>query len=133
MSNHGRIWWSELNTWNADKAKQYYGSVMGWDFQETPTAGTDSPRPYYIAMKNGQPVAGIFTLVKPMFDGVPDHWFTYIAVENIEQAIASGREQGGSVRREPFDIPGAGTIAVIADKNGAAFGVIQPNDDLGDS
>ena len=129
MSSHGIVWWSELNTWDAGKARDYYGPVMGWEFQEMPTAGTDEPRPYYLALNNGQPVAGIFTLVQPMFNGVPDHWFTYLAVDSLEEAIAASKERGGSVRREPFDIPGAGRIAVIADSNGAVFGLIQPSQD----
>ncbi|MGI9422883.1 MAG: VOC family protein [Hyphomicrobiaceae bacterium] len=127
MSNHGKIWWTELNTWNAEEAIAYYGAVMGWDFDTAPTAGTDIQRPYYIASKDGQPVAGIFTLVKPMFDGVPEHWFTYLAVDNLQQAIADSNAHGGRVQRQPFEIPGVGMMAVVADSNGAVMALIEPN------
>jgi len=126
MSNHGKIWWTELNTWNADAAMAYYGSVMRWTFHEAPTAGTSDARPYYIAMRDDQPVAGIFTLIKPMFEGIPDHWFTYLAVDDLDKAIAAGNAAGGQVRREPFEIPGFGMFAVIADRNGAVTGFIEP-------
>ncbi len=129
MSNHGKIWWTELNTWDAEVAKSYYGVVMGWTFQEGPTAGTNNPRPYYIALQDGQPVAGIFTMVKPDFEGLPNHWFTYIAVNDLAQAISDSNSAGGSVRRDPFDIPGIGTIAIIADTNGAVMGFIQLSED----
>ena len=87
MTHHGKIWWSELNTWDAEAAKSYYGKVMGWTFQEMPTAGTDEARAYYLALRDGQPVAGIFTMIKPMFEGIPEHWFTYLAVDEIEGVV----------------------------------------------
>lgn len=133
MTHHGKVWWTELNTWDADAAKGYYGEVMGWTFEETATAGTGEQRPYYIAMRDGQPVAGIFTMVKPMFEGIPDHWFTYIAVDDLDKTIAASNAAGGEVRRAPFEIPGTGTMAVVADKNGAAMAFIQPAQPVGQS
>jgi predicted enzyme related to lactoylglutathione lyase len=129
MSNHGKIWWTELNTWDADAARTYYGAVMGWMFQEGPTAGTGNPRPYYIAMLDGQPVAGIFSMVKPDFEGIPDHWFTYIAVDDLAKAIADSNAASGSIRRDPFDIPGVGTLAFVADSTGAVMGFLQTLND----
>lgn len=125
-SPDGRIYWSELNTWDPEKAKAYYGAVLGWRFQETRTAGTDAGPPYWIALKDGQPVAGIFTLTEPMFKGVPDHWFTSIAVADLKAAIAASAAAGGQVMREPFEIPGFGTFCVIEDATGAALGLIEP-------
>ena len=33
---------------------------------------------------------------------------------------------GGEIRRPPFDIPGIGRIAMIADPTGAALGLMTP-------
>ena len=126
MRNHGVIWWNEYNTWDAEKACAYYGAVMKWEFEAVETAGTLDARPYYIAKKDGQMVAGIFTLIKPMFEGIPDHWFTYIAVDDLHQAIADSNANGGKVLREPFEIPNFGKFAVIGDANGGALGFIEP-------
>lgn len=126
MSNTGKIWWSELNTWDPAAAMAYYAKVMGWEFAASPTAGTDSERPYYIAMKDGAPVAGIFTMNEPEFKGLPDHWFLYIAVDNLDEAIEKGKAEGGSCLREPFDIPGFGRLGIVKDAAGAAFAMIQP-------
>jgi len=123
---HGRIWWSELNTWDATAAMAYYNKVMGWEFASSPTAGTDSERPYYIAMKDGKPVAGVFTMVEPEFKGLPDHWFLYIAVADLQSAIDSGQEEGGTLIRPPFEIPGFGKLAIVRDSTGAAFAMIEP-------
>lgn len=128
MSNHGKIWWTELNTWNAEAAMAYYGAVLGWTYHEVTTAGTSDAeaRPYYIAFSNGQPVAGIFTMISPMFDGIPEHWFTYIAVDDLTRALADCEAAGGKIHRQPFDIPEFGTLAIVADCNGAYAGMIQP-------
>ncbi len=126
MSNHGRIWWNELNTWDPDKAKAYYAAVLGWDYEEVPAAGDDMPRPYYIARKDGQRIAGIFTFYEPRFTGIPDHWFTYLAVDDVKNAVAESNARGGSLVREPFNIPGFGILAVVRDCNGAGMGLIQP-------
>lgn len=130
MSNHGLIWWSELNTWNAEKAMEYYGPIMGWTFDVMPTA-VGEERPYYIAKKDGKPVAGFFTLTKPMFEGMPEHWFTHIAVDDLDAAIAHSKSLGGTVRRPPFEIPGAGRLAIVADVNGAVAGWMQPEQAAG--
>ena len=125
-SPHGQIWWTELNTWNPDEALKWYGAVMGWTFSETQTAGGENSRPYYIAMKEGRPVAGIFTMFEPDFKGMPDHWFTYIAVDDLEKTVAHSEECGGTTKREPFEIPGMGTLCIHADSTGAVMGLIQP-------
>lgn len=125
-THHGTIAWTELNTWEPDKAKAYYGAVMGWTFTEAPTAGTNNPRPYLIAHKDGQPVAGIFTMYAPDFDGLPNHWFTYIAIDDMSQAIAASDAAGGHVRRQPFEIPGTGLLAIVADNSGAVMGFLEP-------
>jgi len=127
MSNpHGQIWWTELNTWNPEEALKWYGAVMGWSFTEAPTAGSAEARPYYIAMKDERPVAGIFTMTEPDFKGIPNHWFTYIAVEDLKKTLAHSEECGGVTKREPFEIPGMGTLCIHADSTGAVMGLIEP-------
>lgn len=126
MTSHGTIVWNELNTWDPEKAKAYCAAVMGWTYDEAPTADTDQPRPYYIAKKDGRPVAGIFTLTRPHFEGIPDHWFAYLAVDDLAAAIAQCTAAGGKVCREPFDIPGFGRVAVVSDINGAVMAIMQP-------
>lgn len=126
MSNHGRIYWNELNTWEPDKAMSYYAAVLGWEYDAAPMADGDMPHPYYIAKKNGQPVAGIFTLYEPMFKGVPEHWFTYLAVDDVAKAVADSNACGGALMRDPMDIPEFGKLAIVKDCNGAVMGLIQP-------
>ena len=121
---HGQICWNELNTWKAEVAKSYYGKVFGWTFEEMP--GKDNEASYWIAQKDGEKVAGIFTLNSPDFDGIPDHWFTYLEVQDLDKALEAHRSSGGAMMRDPFEIPGMGTIAVVRDATGAAFAMFEP-------
>lgn len=134
MSKHGLITWNELNTWDPETAKAYYGAVFDWTFEELQTAGTDQPRPYYMIMKGDVSVGGIFTMIEPQFNGIPEHWFTYIGVDDVEEALRVSDAAGGTTIRAPFDIPNAGRLAIVRAKGGAHQGFFQTfaNDDTCD-
>lgn len=124
---HGQVWWTEFNTWDADAAMHYYGPMMGWSFREMPTAGSEEGRPYYIAMKDDRPVAGIFTMFEPNFENIPDHWFVYLSVDDIRTGLERHEhELGGVIIRPPFEIPGFGTLAIVRDTVGGHYGMIEP-------
>jgi hypothetical protein len=42
--------------------------------------------------------------------------------------VAALKEAGGSVMRDPFDVPEVGRIAIVADPGGAAQGWMTPAD-----
>lgn len=123
---HGQIWWTELNTWNPDDAMKWYGAVMGWTFTEAQTVGPGNSRPYYIAMKDARPVAGVFTMAEPEFEGASNHWLTYIAVGDLAKTLTHSEECGGKITRQPFEIPGMGTLCIHEDSTGAVVGLIEP-------
>ncbi len=125
MYGTGKIAWNELNTWDAEAAKAFYGKALGWHFQEGPVTPEGRP-PYWLADHDGERVGGVFTLTSPEHDGVPSHWLAYVAVDDIAVAVAGVKAAGGRVYREPFEIPHVGTIAVVADSTGASFGLFQP-------
>ena len=77
-------------------------------------------------MKGGMPHLGQFTMEGEMFKHVPDHWFTYFAVKDVDKSAKEVVAAGGKVRRPPFDVPGVGRIAIVADANGGMFGIGTP-------
>lgn len=87
--------------------------------------GEDS---YHLASRNGQPIAGMMDMSKtPGMENVPPHWFTYIAVDDVDAAVAATRAAGGRVIKEVFEVPDTGRIAIIADPTGAALGIMTPS------
>lgn len=120
---HGTIWWSELMTRDVPAARRYYEQVCGWRFETVPMPEGE----YHIASAHGKMVAGVMDMTgMPGQDEVPPHWFTYIAVEDLEAALEAAKAAGGTVLREPFEVPGTGTIAMVKDAGGAALGLMLP-------
>ena len=115
--------WNELMTRNADKAKEFYGALVGWDFAAMPMGDVD-----YTMLKCGEKDAGgMMVMSGPQFENIPAHWLVYFAVTDCDATAAKAESTGGKVHCPPTDIP-VGRFAVIQDPQGAVFGVIQLND-----
>ena len=125
-ARHGHVHWNELNTWNVEKARGFYGRTLGWTFEPVPMQdGGD----YTVCRSAGELVAGIFELRKGMgLDDVPSHWLAYIAVDDVDARLPEVEAGGGAVRRPPFDVPGIGRIAIVQDSTGAVVGWITPSE-----
>ena len=122
-STHGRIWWSELMTRDVAAARKYYESLAGWTFATMPMPDGD----YHLASRDGVPIAGIMDMTGvPGMENVPPHWFTYIAVDDVDAAVAATRDAGGQIVKDVFEVPDTGRIAIIADPTGAALGIMTP-------
>jgi predicted enzyme related to lactoylglutathione lyase len=109
--------WSELVTPDVDKAAAFYKQVFGWDPQ--PFEGME----YTVFNNAGEGIAGA---MKPPMEGMPPHWVVYFNVADTDATVASAKQLGGTVLAEPFDIPGVGRLAALADPAGAAFSVMTP-------
>lgn len=128
----GDIWWSEVYVHDLDKAAQFYKAVAGWDAFNASMADMSRPaKPgedsYLLFMKDGQPICGAMTLAQLGLETVAPHWFTYVAVGNVDDACKAASAAGGTVHKAPWDIPGVGRIAIIVDNNGAALGLGTPS------
>jgi predicted enzyme related to lactoylglutathione lyase len=122
MTEHGHIHWSELNTRDPDKARSFYEQALGWRFE--PMSGP--PGDYLVAHAGETPVAGIFTMQGEMFAGIPEHWFTYIAVDDVDARVAAAERLGARLRRPIFDVPCVGRIAILQEPTGAVVGWMTP-------
>ena len=122
MWAHGNFYWNELMTRDVEQAKKFYGATIGWTFDAMPMPdGT-----YWVAKLDGKPVGGIFPLNAPQFKGVPEHWMSYLAVDNVDARVKKAIAAGAKVMREPWDVPGVGRIAMLQEPGGAGIGWITP-------
>lgn len=123
---HGAVWWTELMTRDIDGAKTYYSKVCGWDWERMPMPDTEAGD-YWLGMRGGRPVVGMMDMTgAPGMDDTPPHWFSYFAVDDVDAAVAATKSAGGSVLREPFEVPGTGRIAILEDPTGAPMGLMTP-------
>ena len=110
--------WLDLMQNDPEAAKEFYGGLLGWEFENAAPEG--SPEPYHIARLGGLNVAAIGG--PHSADALPT-WNTYTAVDSVDRAVTRVRQAGGTVISEPMDVPDAGRMAVFADAEGAVFSV----------
>ena len=113
--------WEELLTSDVPAAVAFYGSVLGWTSSEMPM-GTGAAYTIF-ANAAGEMVAG--GMPNPR-EGAPSQWLTYLATDDVDATAAKAVSLGGAVHHEPFDVPGAGRIAVIADPTSGVVGLFKP-------
>jgi predicted enzyme related to lactoylglutathione lyase len=119
---HGRFYWNELLTRDVEKAKKFYGDTIGWTFEAMP--GNDGT--YWVARMDGEYVGGLFPLTDSKFDGVPEGWMAYLAVDDIDARVKKAQAAGATLMRPIFDIPGVGRIAILKEPGGAGIGWMTP-------
>jgi len=125
MWQHGHFFWNELMTRDPETARAFYAATLGWTFDALPMdSGT-----YLLAKLGDQPVGGIFPMNGPGFEGLPEHWFAYIAVDDIDARLDKAVQNGAAIMRPPFDVPGIGRIAILKEPGGAAIGWMTPAPD----
>lgn len=117
MTQHGTPCWYELVAGpdGAAAAGAFYGALLGWRLTE---AGIDG-QPYALAHLGGRRVAGISGA------GTGPGWLIHVAVADAAATCGLVAELGGAVRHDPTEIPGTGRFAVLADPQGAAFGILE--------
>ena len=123
---HGTVCWSELMTHDVTKAKAYYTAICGWEF-DTMNMGEGD---YHIGRIGETMVAGVMDMADmPGMADMPAYWMTYLAVDDVDAAVKETKAQGGTIHRAPWDVPGVGRIAILADPGGAALGLMTPSRD----
>jgi predicted enzyme related to lactoylglutathione lyase len=107
----------ELNTPDLEKAKAFYGSMFGWQFED---------------MNMGE--SGIYSTFKPSsgpgggmmsMPGGPHRWLAYIGVEDIHAATEKARSLGASVILDSQEIPHVGWMTMLTDPAGCEIALFQ--------
>ncbi|HXS94349.1 MAG TPA: VOC family protein [Candidatus Limnocylindrales bacterium] len=118
----GTLCWADLNTHKPDEAKAFYSKVFGWEISlgENDKSG-------YLHIKNGQEFIGGIPPMKNAPASMPAHWLQYYLVTDIDASTGKAKELGGRVWMGPMDIENVGKMTVLADPQGAALALFQPN------
>ena len=102
--------WVDLQSSDTAKAKQFYGELFGWTYDDQPIPDTDAV--YSMAQKNGKNVAAISGM-PPGAEATPPHWNTYVTVDNADASAGKVAGAGGTVVAPPFDVMDAGRMAMF--------------------
>lgn len=119
-AHHGSFIWYELITPDPDAAKAFYEAVVGWEVEPG-----DNDYPH---LKAGDSYVGGFLKLSDEMrsHGARPTWLGYIAVDDVDAAVASIEQHGGKALMPAFNIPDVGRIALVADPQGAPFYVMKP-------
>jgi len=121
--SHGSFHWNELRTRDVERAKRFYKDTIGWSFEAMQTPDGHA---YWVAMQGGKPVAGLFSLVSPQFDDLPESWMSFLAVDDVDKRVAKALEAGAKLVMPIFDVLGVGRIAMLTEPSGAGVGWMTP-------
>jgi predicted enzyme related to lactoylglutathione lyase len=120
--------WVELKTSDQSAAKEFYGSLLGWSFDDQliPQDGV-----YSMATLRGEAVAAIAPIPAGASDAMPLSWNTYIAVDDVDATSEKVEAAGGQVITAASDVGDAGRMAWVADPTGAVVGLWQAGRHIG--
>jgi len=112
-----RFW--TLPTADPDRAQQFYHALFGWDLTLSPRDASG-----YLHIRNaGQWIGGIPPAVD-RHPPTPPHWMVWFQVPDCDAAVAAAA--GAHILSPPRSMERVGRIAVLADPQGADFGLITP-------
>ena len=119
----------EIQAKNVESLKSFYENVLGWKIIKSSLPGMDYwlihtvPTDEKGMLQHPGVNGGLYTRT-PEWSGV--NQVNYISVENIDEYISKVTAAGGKILIAKQQIPSVGSIAVAADPEGNAFGLIQP-------
>ncbi|GGT23656.1 VOC family protein [Streptomyces griseoviridis] len=112
---YGAPCWVSLTSRDLKATEEFYSAVLGWQWRPAKLGER-----HRIALADGAPVAGIAAVAGMWQMAVA--WLPYFAVGSADQAAARVQERGGTTAVGPISFP-PGRAALLADRDGAAFGV----------
>ena len=117
--------WHQLNTRDPDTAATNYSALFGWSFTEKAEMG-QLRRHQRFAFGAGESSVGLISDV----EGRPEvhtHWLFFFSVPTLDVAVDRVRRHGGIVIG-PIELPNGVRVAACDDAQGAAFGLVEPED-----
>jgi uncharacterized protein len=105
----GKITWFEIAGADGARARGFYGSLFGWQFQPFEEGGD-----YQMTYDAG---GAVYTSPEK---GI----LVYFGTSDIDASVAKVRELGGEAG-DPQEIPNVGRYAQCSDTEGNAFGLYQ--------
>jgi len=111
----GRFVWHDLVTDDVAAAKQFYGGLFGWQFQDD-----DPGDRFTLITREGRRLGGIIR-ERRSGDEAPSRWYSSVSVAEVDQAAARAEAAGGQITAGPDDLPDRGRLVVVEDPQGASL------------
>jgi predicted enzyme related to lactoylglutathione lyase len=120
----GEIFWFSLLSEDVEAAAGFYSQLFGWEIVPGPTGGL-------MALRNGQPFAGLNRIEDRIQDVNESLWLAAIAVAEPAESVAAAKQLGATIHQDVTKVEGWGSFAVIQDPQGAPLMLVRPERPLG--
>ncbi|MFF3073834.1 VOC family protein [Kitasatospora sp. NPDC057936] len=115
--------WIDLGSPDIPATAEFYDKVFGWTFQ---SAGPETGG-YGFLQLDGKTVGA----VGPLDEGDQSTWTTYFRTPDVDAAVKTAEQAGGTVLVPPMDVMGEGRFAQVTDPQGARFALWEAGNTKG--
>jgi predicted enzyme related to lactoylglutathione lyase len=117
----GKVIWNDLITEDLASARQFYGGLFGWTFEDAEAQGGGE----YVVARDGDTFVAGLRSVEARADGTKvTRWLPYMSVDDVDAAIDRGKAGGATVVVGARDV-NLGRVAAIVDPEGAVLGIAR--------
>ena len=107
----------EIGGRDLDRTNDFYRELFGWE-----ATGADAD---YRLVELGEGIGGGLMRCR---DGMPPYVTIYVAVDDLDEALAHVKDLGGTPLVPPTPIPGVGAFALFQDPDGNTIGLLRTED-----
>jgi predicted enzyme related to lactoylglutathione lyase len=124
LAEPGEWIWSSLVTSDPDKGAAFYQAVFGYEVFELPAG----PGARHLLFASHNYARASANSLPPQAANLAPHWLNYVRVKDADATTAKVVALGGRVLVEPHLDRHGGKVAVVADPQGAPFGLLEWTD-----
>ena len=117
----GKVVWRDLLTHDAEAAREFYGDLFGWSFENS----GDSRGRYWDIKREGRTIASMLAVSRDEVKA--PLWLVSVSVADVDAAAPRARDLGAAITVEPSELPERGRYAVIEDPAGAFLVLLRSN------
>ena len=117
FTTHGAISWNELCTTDTKGAKDFYGELFGWKYEETEMPSGET----YNTITAGDIMFGGIMKLPKGAEKMPPAWGCYITCDDVDATAKQVEKLGGKILMPPTDIPETGRFICFSDPQGAVI------------
>ena len=118
----GSASWGDLSTPDQSRAGDFYTALFGWRMVTGKDMVDAAPGDYFHIM-NGVDMIGGVGPASQRDPNTPPHWLTYFEAASCAEATAKATGLGATAYVQNMQIGESGWISVLADPQGAMFGI----------
>lgn len=121
--------WYDLNSKDAEKAKDFYTKLFGWKTMKWKADGAPADMPAYDMICIGDvPFGGIMSL--PSDAPAPSHWLGHVQVDDVDAAVKRAEALKAQFPMGAMDLPTVGRMATMIDPQGCVVSLFAPEGEM---